>query len=154
MPAFCPILITVAQYGVMLLLNLAFSREIPKPCCKMSIRKTVETPSNAMFTQLRWMAFPERVNYQKAILVYTIMHNLTPSYLQNLFQFTNEVHTRSLRFTAENLLYIPKPIYENYRTALAYSGSKIWNAILESIKLSNSLSQFKHRYIQWLADQH
>ena len=67
-----------------------------------------------MFTQLRWMTFPERVNYQKAILVYKIMHKLTPFYLQNLFHFINEVHTRSLRATAENLLYIPKPNYENY----------------------------------------
>lgn len=124
-----------------------------KRAARSILDKPIETPSNEMFTQLRWMTFPERVNYQKAILVYKIMHNLTPSYLQTLFQFTNEVHTRNLRSTAENLLYVPKPNYEIYRNTLAYSGSKIWNAIPESIKMSNSLSQFKQRYIQWLAGQ-
>lgn len=124
-----------------------------KRAARSILDKPVETPSNEMFAQLKWMTFPDRVNYQKAILVYKIMHDLTPSYLQNLFQFTSEIHTRTLRSTAENLLYIPKPNCEIYRNTLAYSGSKIWNAIPESIKVSNSLPQFKQRYIKWLADQ-
>ena len=62
-----------------------------------------------MFSELHWMTFPDRVDYQKAILMYKITHNLTPSNLSDLFQFTSEVHSRTLRSTSENLLYVPKP---------------------------------------------
>ena len=47
--------------------------------------------------------------YQKAILMYKVMHNLTPPYLTNIFKFSSEVHDRSLRSTSENLLYDLKP---------------------------------------------
>ena len=53
--------------------------------------------------------------YQKAILLYKIMHNLTPAYLTNMFTVSKEVHDRILRSTADNLLYIPKPNIEHYR---------------------------------------
>ena len=91
--------------------------------------KPIETPSEELFVELKWMTFPERVMYQKAILMYKIMHNLTPAYLTNMFTFSKEVHDRTLRSTADNLLYIPKPNIEHYRNSLAYSGSKIWNSI-------------------------
>ena len=54
-----------------------------------------------MFAELNWMTFPERVNYQKAILVFKIVHGLTPSYLHKLFQPTSEIHNRSLRSTVD-----------------------------------------------------
>ena len=96
--------------------------------------KPLETPSVELFTELKWMMFPERVVYQKAILMYIVMHNLTPPYLINIFKFSSEVHDRSLRSTTENLLYVSKPNIELYRDSLAYSGSEIWNSIPEHIR--------------------
>ena len=96
--------------------------------------KPLETPSVELFIELKWMMFPERVVYQKAILMYIVMHNLTPPYLINIFKFSGEVHDRSLRSATENLLYVPKPNIELYRDSLAYSGSKIWNSIPEHIR--------------------
>ena len=87
----------------------------------------------------------DRVRYQRAILMYKIMHNLTPPYLSItcIFKFSNEVHNRALRSTAEKLLYVPKPNTKIYRKSLAYSGSKIWNSIPEHIGNANSLQQFQ-----------
>ena len=87
-----------------------------------------------MFSQLSWMTFPDRVTYQKAVLMYKIFNNLTPSYLQEYFTFTSDIHQRSLRSTTENLLYVPKPNIELFRNSLSYSGSKIWNAIPDHVK--------------------
>ena len=64
---------------------------------KSVLDKPIDTSSNEMFSELKWMTFPERVNYQKAILLYKIMHKLSPSYIQDLFQFTHEVHNHNLR---------------------------------------------------------
>ena len=86
-----------------------------KRAARSILDKPIDTPSSEMFAELYWMTFPERVNYQKAVLMFKIMHGLTPSYLHNLFQFTSEIHNRSIRLTSEDLLYIPKPKLEIYR---------------------------------------
>ena len=88
---------------------------------------------------------------QKAILMYKVMHNLTPPYLTNIFKFSSEVHDGSLRSTSENLLYVPKPNIELYRNSLANSRSKIWNSIPEHIKDATCLQQFRHKDLKWAA---
>ena len=42
------------------------------------------TPSEEMFQQLDWMSVPHRINYNKAILTYKALNNLTPSYISDL----------------------------------------------------------------------
>ena len=124
-----------------------------KRAARSSLDKPIETSSEELFAELKWMTFPERVMYQKAILMYKIMHNLTPAYLTNMFTFSKEVHDRTLRSTADNLLYIPKPNIEHYRNSLAYSGSKIWNSIPNHLRNAVSLQQFRKGYLEWAATQ-
>ena len=124
-----------------------------KRAARSILDKPIETPSEELFAELKWMTFPERVMYQKAILMYKIMHNLTPAYLTNMFTFSKEVHDRTLRSTADNLLYIPKPNIEHYRNSLAYSGSKIWNSIPNHLRNAVSLQQFRKGYLDWAATQ-
>ena len=85
------------------------------------------------------MIFPERVEYQKATLMHKTMHNLAPMYLCVLFQYTkfNEVH--EYLSTHDNIQYVPKPNIEAFRNSFCYSGSKLWNAIPETIKHSISI---------------
>ena len=45
--------------------------------------KSIETPSADMFAELNWMTFPDRVKFQKSVLMFKIFNNLTPSYLQD-----------------------------------------------------------------------
>ena len=120
-----------------------------KRAARSILDKPIETPSVELFSELKWMMFPDRVIYQKAMLMYKIMHNLAPSYLSNIFTLSIEVHERSFRSTTENLLYVPKPKIELYRNSLAYSGSKIWNSIPEHIQNSTSLQQFRKNYLEW-----
>ena len=133
------------------LLNAVIKFQI---CSARSILdKPIDTPSCEMFAEQNWMTLPERVSYQKAVLMFKIMHGLTPSYLHNLFHFRSEIHNRSLRSISEDLLYIPKSKLEIYRNSLTYSGSKIWNAIPENIRNSDSLPHFKEIYLRWVAIQ-
>lgn len=120
-----------------------------KRAARLILDKDFDTPSEELFTELNWMKFPERVVYQKAILMFKTMHDLAPSYLKDIFRYTGEIHNRNLRSTSHNLLYIPKPKCELYRKSMAFSGSKIWNTIPETVKNANSVQQFKQRYLQW-----
>lgn len=127
--------------------------KLQKRAARIILDKGIDTPSADMFTELKWMKFPDRVNYQKALMMYKILNNLTPSYLKGLCTLTSEIHLRSLRSTTENLLYVPKPNIELFRNSFAYSGSKIWNAIPEQVKQSTTVVQFKAKYLQWTASQ-
>ena len=40
------------------------------------------TTSSELFKELNWQTFPERVTYQKAILMYRIINNIGPDYLK------------------------------------------------------------------------
>ena len=126
--------------------------KLQKRAARIILDKDIDASSEDMFAELHWMKFPDRVDYQKAIIMYKILNNHTPSYLKEYFTFTSEVHHRSLRSTTENLLYIPKPNLEIFRNSLSYSGSRIWNAIPEHIKQSTSVAhaQFKAAYLQWI----
>ena len=124
-----------------------------KRAARCILDRDFDSPSAELFAELKWMEFPERVKYQKAIIIYKISHNLAPKYLQDLFQQTADIHDRALRSTSDNLLYVPKPNLEQFRNSLSYSGSKTWNSIPINIKQSDSLSLFKKKYLEWSATQ-
>ena len=48
-----------------------------KRAARSILDKPLEIPSKELFTELKWMMFPESVVYQKAILMYNVMHNLS-----------------------------------------------------------------------------
>ena len=124
-----------------------------KRAARCILDRDFDSPSSELFAELKWMEFPERVKYQKAIIMYKISHNLAPKYLQDLFQQTADIHDRALRSTSDNLLYVPKPNLEQFRNSLSYSGSKTWNSIPINIKQSDSLSLFKKKYLEWSSTQ-
>ena len=124
-----------------------------KRAARCILDRDFDSPSAELFAELKWMEFPERVKYQKAIIMYKISHNLAPKYLQDLFQQTADIHDRALKSTSDNLLYVPKPNLEQFRNSLSYSGSKTWNYIPINIKQSDSLSLFKKKYLEWSSTQ-
>ena len=73
-----------------------------------------------MFAELKWMKFPERIKYQKAIMMYKISQNLVPKYLQEFSIPTdNDIHNTALRSTSDNLLFVPLPNIEQFRNSLS-----------------------------------
>ena len=128
--------------------------EFQKRAARSILDESIETPSSQLFSHLNWMTFPQRVEYQKAILMYKIMHNLAPTYLSELVHYTNEIHNHVLRSTHDNHLYVPKPNTELFRNSFSYSGSNFWNAMPDIIKHAISVQQFKCKYLEWKATDH
>ena len=73
------------------------------------------TPSLELFKEFNWQTFPERVTYQKALLIYRIINNKCPDYLKNYVSYTSNISCRYTRSTNCNQLYTPKPNWELFR---------------------------------------
>jgi exonuclease III len=124
-----------------------------KRAARLILDKDFNTPSQVLFNELNWMIFPDRVKYQKAVLVYKIFHGLAPDYLSDIFTLTSEVHNRDLRSTSESQFYSPRPNTEFFRKSFKYSGSAIWNNLPNNLKRASSVHQFKRLYMQWFRNR-
>ena len=78
------------------------------------------TPSCMMFSELKWMTFPERGLYQKAIQMFKPIEGNAPEYLRTSFTFAIDSHSRLLRSSSFFQLYTPKPHLEIYRINLFF----------------------------------
>ena len=79
------------------------------------------------------MTFPESVRFQKNTT------GLKIKYWQNYLTFTNEIHSKNLRFTEKLNLYIPKPNVELFRKTFAYVGADIWHSLPHDVKNAPSI---------------
>jgi len=111
----------------------------------------ITVPSETMFTRLKWMTFPERGVYHKAIQMYKTVCGDAPDYLKNDFVFTSEIHSRLLRSSSNFQLYTPRPNMELFRNSLIFSGTSIWNSIPEYIKTASAVKNFKSLNLRWYA---
>ena len=102
-----------------------------------------------MLTQLKWMTFPKRVVYHKAIQLYKTVCGEAPDYVKKYFVFTSEIHSRLLRSSSNCHLYTPRPNTELFRNSFIFSGTSIGNFIHEYIKTALSVKHFKSLYLRW-----
>jgi exonuclease III len=121
-----------------------------KRAARLILDQDVNAPSSILFKELNWMTFPERVSFQKAVLMFKLFNGTAPDYLLNKFPLVSHIHERNLRSTSHSQLYSPKPNTEVFRRSFSYSGSLIWNNLPTYVRNANSLIHFKSLYIQWL----
>ena len=90
------------------------------------LNKDVDTPSTFLFSQLKWMTFPEWVIYQNAIQMYKTSSGTSPNYLKVPFTFTSDVHSRTLKSSHETQLFIPKQRIEMFRNTFVFQYSRLY----------------------------
>ena len=54
--------------------------KFPKRAARVILDCDFYTPSSELLKKLNWKTFPEKVTYQKAILMYRIINNICPDY--------------------------------------------------------------------------
>ena len=54
--------------------------KLQKRAARIILDKDIDASSEDMFAEFHWMKFPDRVDYQKAIIMYKILDDLIPSY--------------------------------------------------------------------------
>ena len=100
-------------------------------------------PSSTMCSDLKWMAFSERVIYMKAIQMFKTISGDAPEYIRSSFTFASHKHARLLRSSSNFPMYTPKPHLEIYRNTFVFSGSSVCNSLPSYIHNSNSIHHLK-----------
>ena len=88
------------------------------------------------FKQLELLPLDRQLTYNKAIIVYKTLNNLSPAYM------TKFCKKACCRYGSNNLL-IPKTRIDLCKTSLSFSGAVLWNALPRYIQTSSSLPSFK-----------
>ena len=115
-----------------------------KRAARLILNADFTTPSVELFHTLRWMTFPERVIYRKALQMYQTIHGNAPEYLKSVFTFTSDIHTLRLRSSSEFQLYTPRLRLETFRQSFSFSDS-LWL----NIQNASSVHQFKPSSLKW-----
>ena len=97
--------------------------------------------SSDVLCELGRMTLEAMRKRQKAILMFKILHGLTPPYLSQMFTHSASFHDYGLRSSRMNLT-LPKSRTDFYRNSFSFTGAKIWNDLPNSLKEETSLKRF------------
>ena len=86
----------------------------------------------------------ERRRFHTAIIVYKILHQLSPAYLRATFNYTTTVTSHVGRNS--HRLFAPRIRTTYGKNNLYYKGTQIWNSLNASLYAAATLGQFKHLY--------
>ena len=104
------------------------------------------SPLAKEFKEINILPFDLRCRFNKGILIYKTMKNLTPKYLREKF-ILNKSRNKSK-------IFIPRPRTDLYMSSFTYSGAKLWNELSDELKNYNSLSSFKKAFSKHLFDNY
>ena len=100
------------------------------------------SPLTSDFKKLNILPFDLRCRFNKGILMFKTMNNLTPSYLREKFPL-NKTRYKT------NIL-IPRPRTDLFMTSFTYSGAKLWYELSDQLKNMHSLPTFKKAFFKQL----
>ena len=110
-------------------------------------------PSKSLFKELGWLTIYNRIKYHKGVLMFKCVNDMAPSYLCEMFTSTSESIAYSLRSTASNGLFVPRPNTNFMKSTFQYSGTVLWNNIPATVKSVNNIEMFKKKYFDYLISQ-
>ena len=72
------------SWGSTLINNIERINKLQKRAARIILKADFTTPSADMFQRLGWMSVKHRIDYNKSVMTYKALHNLTPSYISDL----------------------------------------------------------------------
>ena len=111
----------------------------------MKYKPDFDTPSSLMFRELNWFSIESRLKYNKAVLTYRALNNLTPDTcnISKLLTPLSEIHSLNLRSSENGLLHILLARTALLNGSFTCSAPKLWNALPQTVRNSGSLFTFK-----------
>ena len=88
-----------------------------------------------MFSELKWLLFPKRVQYRTYIMMYKALNGITLEYITDLFKKASVAHNRQLRSVGNDMLSIPRT-KTYYDRSFTVDGAKQWKELPINIKHS------------------
>ena len=93
-----------------------------------------DTASSDMFNALGWPNIEKRHSYNKAVLTYKALNNLTPLYISELLIPMSETHNRTLRSTLNGSLAVPRSKTAIFDGSFSCTAPRLWNQLPEATK--------------------
>ena len=140
-----------SSWGSTTKLNIERINKLQKRAARIILKVDYITPSVEMFQRLRWMTVSQRINYNKAVLTYKALNNLTPAYISDLLTPTAIAYNRNLRSSKNGSLMVPKTRTSFYTGSFTVSAPKLWNTFPTSVKQATSLNTFKRAMIEFIS---
>ena len=123
--------------------NIERISKLQKRAARIILKADYYTPSSVMFTQLGWATIPNRHDYNKAVLTYKAMNNLTPEYITDLLKPVSETHNRNLRPVTCGSLSVSRSKTALYNGSFSVTAPKLWNALPSDIEHFRFLTTLK-----------
>ena len=123
--------------------NLSRLQKLQNAAMRIILGMPFRTHINDMLKALHFMDIKSRINYTTGCMMYKVLNDLAPSYLNNSFQKVNTIHDLNTRSSNAGDLYIPRIKSYYGKSAFQHKGSVLWNVIDKSIRNANSLMCFK-----------
>ena len=79
-----------------------------KQTARIVLQTNTRTSTNEMFTRLKWIDMEKRWKFQKGKLMFDILNDSAPVYLQSMFSAAMSVHRYSTRNAQSRGLVVPK----------------------------------------------
>ena len=115
---------------------------LQKRAARIILDMPPDAPSMSLFEKLGWLNVHERLEYNRAIVLYKSTHDLTPSYICDLFEFHSS-QNYNVRSVSNNNMLIKRHNSKIFEKSLQYVGPRLWNSLPVTIRNSPSLPSFK-----------
>ena len=121
--------------------NLQKLQTLQNRYARMILNAEFLTPHKQMLQTLHWQSVTQRIQYNTGLMMYKIMNDLAPAYLQSLVEKRDvQIVTR---YAIACPLLIQKPRTDYYKKSFHYQGSLLWNNLPDCVRSSHSLVQYK-----------
>ena len=123
--------------------NIERLTKLQKRAARIILHADYDISSDQMFKELRWLSVPDRLKYNKTVLTYRAVNNLSPEYISKLLKPMSEVHNLNLRSSVNGTLYVSKSRISLYDGSFSCSAPRLWNALPQTVINASSLSTLK-----------
>ena len=100
--------------------------------------------------ELGWLNIRNLITLDLGIFMFKVNKGTTPTPISDMFQKVQETHNYGTRFNVENNYYRMAVKKEITKTAISYSGPKLWSEIPRSIGEAHSLDILKRIFESFL----
>ena len=130
--------------------NIERLSKLQKRAVRLILNADYDTASSDMFIELRWASITKRHNYNKAVLTYKVLNNLTPSYISDLLAPISQTLNHTLRSSTNGSLAVPRSKTALFDRSCSSSAPRLWNQLPESVRKVTSLNVFKRNVKEYI----
>ena len=98
---------------------------------------------------LNWLSVNDKLYLNDVVMMFKCVNKLVPDYLVEKFTFRSQMHSKNTRQSSQ--LNIPRCRLTTGQRSFAYRGAKLWNALVDNIKSTESVNVFKTRIVKLIS---